>query len=126
MNSGKIIYLVRDPRSLSHYYIELDGLKDAEKVFDSVKNYCDLTLRNINLLYDSEELRRKIRVLRYEDLFENIVEMSKVSYMFSKLPWNGILSSVLNEWSGNYGLRDNISMWRIKAGNYIFRFLSFL
>jgi hypothetical protein len=117
MNSGKIIYLVRDPRSLSHDYIELDGLKDAEKVFDSVKNYCDLTLRNINLLYDSEELRRKIRVLRYEDLFENIVEMSKVSYMFSKLPWNGILSSVLNEWSGKYGLRDNISMWRIKAGN---------
>ena len=47
MTNGKIIYIVRDPRSLAHDIMVNNGITDPVKLIEKVKQYCDLTAKNI-------------------------------------------------------------------------------
>ena len=65
-------------------------------------------------MYDNDEFRKHVRVLRHEDLFENAIGFTTTIYKFGRIPWNGVLTSSLDKWTTKYSHKSNVSTWRSK------------
>ena len=67
-----------------------------------------------DFLYDNDAMRKKVRVLRQEDLHENAIGFTTLAYKFGRVPWSGVLSSSLDKWTAKFTHKANISTWRSK------------
>ena len=70
--------------------------------------------KNIDFLYDSAIARKKTHVIRYEELFEDVVKTIHGVYKFGNFSWDGILSEALTEWSQKFEINSHINAWRTK------------
>ena len=79
-----------------------------------MREYCEKISLNIDFLYDSATARRQTHVIRYEELFEDVVKTMHGVYKFGNYSWDGILSEALTDWSEKYELNSHLNSWRTK------------
>ena len=114
----KLVHLVRDPRAVVFSRVKLGWIKNHlhPSFRKSVKNLCDLILQNVRLgLFSSAPwLKNRFKVIRYEDVASDAVNVAKEVYRFAGIDW----SVSVQEWvsahmnrnhGGAYSLSRNAS-----------------
>ena len=116
----KMIHLVRDPRAVVYSMVQLKWIKHhSDPMFsEDVHNVCDPVLQNLRLGLVSPPpwLKDRFKVIRYEDLALNTLNVTQELYKFAGFDW----SESVNEWistlakntqkGGVYSLRKNASI----------------
>ena len=99
---AKLVNLVRDPRGVVYSRVKLGWMKknfNSPEFRKSVQNIFDPILQNIRLgLFSCPSwLRDRFKVVRYEDLVANMVNVTRDLYKFAGMGWS---SNVVNKYSG--------------------------
>ena len=92
----------RDPRGVVYSRVKLGWMKknfNSPEFRKSVQNIFDPILQNIRLgLFSCPSwLRDRFKVVRYEDLVANMVNVTRDLYKFAGMGWS---SNVVNKYSG--------------------------
>ena len=94
----KMIHLVRDPRAVVYSKVQLKWIKNhLDPMFGKqVNNTCDPILQNLRLGLVSPPrwLKDRFKVVRYEDLALNTLNVAQELYKFAGFDW----SASVNEW----------------------------
>ena len=90
---AKLAHLVRDPRGVVYSRVKLRWMKknfNRPKFRKSVQNVFDPILQNIRLgLFSCPSwLRDRFKVVRYEDIVANMVNVTRDLYKFAGLGWS--------------------------------------
>ena len=93
---AKLVHLVRDPRGVVYSRVKLRWMKknfNSPEFRKSVRNVFDPILQNIRLgLFSCPSwLRDRFKVVRYEDLVANMVNVTRDLYKFAGLGWSSIV-----------------------------------
>ena len=116
----KMIHLVRDPRAVVYSMVQLKWIKyHSDPMFSKdVHRVCDPILQNLRLGLVSPPpwLKDRFKVVRYEDLAFNTLNVTQELYKFAGFDW----SASVNEWistlakntqkGGVYSLHKNASV----------------
>ena len=88
----KLVHLVCDPRAVVFSRVKLGWIKNHlhPSFRKSVKNLCDLILQNVRLgLFSSAPwLKNRFKVIRYEDLALNTLNVAQELYRFAGFDWS--------------------------------------
>ena len=125
---AKLVHLVRDPRGVVYSRVKLGWMKknfNSPEFRKSVRNVFDPILQNIRLgLFSCPSwLRGRFKVVRYEDLVANMVNVTRDLYNFAGMGWS---SNVVNKYSGQqFQVRTRLfrvtkrvnfyEQWRVKS-----------
>ena len=123
----KLVHLVRDPRGVVYSRVKLGWIKknfNSPEFRKSVQNIFDPILQNIQLgLFSCPPwLRERFKVVRYEDLVANMVNVTRDLYKFAGLDWSSNVDKWISTLANNsqhgraYSLLRNASIsmnsWR--------------
>ena len=124
---AKLVHLVRDPRGVVFSRVKLGWMKknfNSPEFRKSVRNVFDPILQNIRLgLFSCPSwLRGRFKVVRYEDLVANMVNVTRDLYNFAGLGWSSNVDKWISTLANNsehgraYSLLRNASIsmnsWR--------------
>ena len=124
---AKLVHLVRDPRGVVYSRVKLGWMKknfNSPEFRKSVRNVFDPILQNIRLgLFSCPSwLRGRFKVVRYEDLVANMVNVTRDLYNFAGLGWSSNVDKWISTQANNsehgraYSLLRNASIsmnsWR--------------
>ena len=118
---AKLVHLVRDPRGVVYSRVKLGWMKknfNSPEFRKSVRNVFDPILQNIRLgLFSCPSwLRERFKVVRYEDLVANMVNVTRDLYKFAGLGWSSIVKWISTlENNSKYGRRRAYSVLRNAA-----------
>ena len=127
---AKLVHLVRDPRGVVYSRVKLGWLKknfNSPEFRKSVRNLFDPILHNIRLgLFSCPSwLRDRFKVVRYEDLVTNMINVTRDLYKFAGLGWSSNVDKWISTLANNskhgraYSLLRNASIsmnsWRYAA-----------
>ena len=94
----RLVHLVRDPRAVIYSRVKLGWIKDhrSPRFSRNVHRMCDPTLKNVRLglLSPPPWLKNRFKVIRYEDLALNILNVTQELYKFAGFDW----STSIDEW----------------------------
>ena len=94
----KLVHLVRDPRAVVNSRVNLKWMKDHlhPSFSDNVRRICNPILQNIRfgLFSPSSWLKNRFKIIRYEDLVGNTVNITRELYRFAGFDW----STSIDEW----------------------------
>lgn len=124
---AKLVHLVRDPRGVFYSRVKLGWMKknfNSPEFRKSVQNLFDPILQNIRLgLFSCPSwLKDRFKVVRYEDLVANMVNVTRDLYNFAGLGWSSNVDKWISTLANNsehghaYSLLRNASIsmnsWR--------------
>ena len=124
---AKLVHLVRDPRGVVYSRVKLGWMKknfNSPEFRKSVQSVFDPILQNIRLgLFSCPSwLRDRFKVVRYEDLVANMVNVTRDLYNFAGLGWSSNVDKWISTLANNskhgrtYSLLRNASIsmnsWR--------------
>ena len=93
-----LVHLVRDPRAVMYSRVKLGWIKNhlSPRFSRNVHRMCDPILKNVRLglLSPPPWLKNRFKVIRYEDLALNTLNVTQELYKFAGFNW----SESVNEW----------------------------
>ena len=112
----KIVHLVRDPRAVVYSRVNLKWMKDHlhPSFSDDVRRICNPILQNIRfgLLSPSSWLKNHFLVIRYEDLVENTVDITRELYRFAEFDWSTSIDKWISKQAKNTKQGTEYSVFR--------------
>ena len=88
----KLVHLVRDPRAVVNSRVKLKWMKNHldPSFHKNVQRICEPTLQNVRLglLTPPPWLKNRFKVIRYEDLVVNTVNVTQELYKFAGFEWS--------------------------------------
>ena len=96
-----MVHLVRDPRTVVFSRVKLHGWMRGHlhpSFHKSVQKLCDLILQNIRLglLYPPPWLKNRFKVIRYEDLALNTLNVAHELYKFAEFDWSASVDEFIS------------------------------
>jgi len=103
----KLVHLVRDPRAVVFSRVKIGWIENHlhPSFRKSVKNLCDLILQNVRfgLFSSAPWLKNRFKVIRYEDVALDAVNVAKEVYRFAGIEW----SVRVEEWVSTHTNRNH-------------------
>ena len=96
----KLIHLVRDPRAVMYSRVYSTHWAKSNSVLKLAIRFCNLTLDNIRfgLISPPLWLKNRFKVIRYEDLVLDTINIGKDLYRFVDIDW----TTDVEEWINNH------------------------
>ena len=108
-NPGRLVYMVVNPRQYALYHIKAKKLSNFDDILPVVFSYCDEIQASFDFFYEFEG-RKRVRVIRLEDLLANELSVARELYKFAGYKWRGVNAQDLQKWAEKYQLEPN--EWR--------------
>ena len=113
----KVVHLVRDPRAVVFSRVNLPGWMGGHldpSFHKSVQDLCDPILRNIRLglLYPPPWLKNRFKVIRYEDLALNSLNVAHELYNFAEFDWSASVDEFISVLEKNTEQGSAYSVYR--------------
>ena len=112
----KVVHLVRDPRAVVNSRVNLKWMKDHlhPSFSDNVRRICNPILQNIRfgLLSPPPWLKNRFLIIRYEDLVENTVNITRELYRFAGFDWSASIDKWISKQAYNSKQGTEYSVFR--------------
>ena len=113
----KIVQLVRDPRAVVFSRVKVPGWMGGHlgpSFHKNVQRLCDLILQNIRLglLYPPPWLKNRFKVIRYEDLALNTLNVAHELYRFAGFDWSASVHEFISALKTNTKQGGAYSVYR--------------
>ena len=112
----KVVHLVRDPRAVVNSRVNLKWMKDHlhPSFSDNVRRICNPILQNIRfgLLFPPPWLKNRFLIIRYEDLVENTVNITRELYRFAEFDWSASIDKWISKQAYNSKQGTEYSVFR--------------
>ena len=112
----KVVHLVRDPRAVVNSRVNLKWMKDHlhPSFSDNVRRICNPILQNIRfgLLFPPPWLKNRFLIIRYEDLVENTVNITRELYRFAGFDWSASIDKWISKQAYNSKQGTEYSVFR--------------
>ena len=112
----KLVHLVRDPRGVVASWVNLKWMKDHlhPGFRDNVRRICHPLLQNIRfgLFSPPSWLKNRFKVIRYEDLVGNTVNIARQLYRFAGFDWSTSIDEWISKQANNSEQGDAYSVFR--------------
>ena len=112
----RLVHLVRDPRAVIYSRVKLGWIKDhrSPRFSRNVHRMCDPILKNVRLglLSPPPWLKNRFKVIRYEDLALNILNVTQELYKFAGFDWSASIDEWISTLSKHIGELGRHSLYR--------------
>ena len=112
----RLVHLVRDPRAVIYSRVKLGWIKDQRSPGFSreVHEICDLILENVQfgLLSPPPWLKNRFKVIRYEDLALNTLNVTQELYKFAGFDWSASVDEWISTLAKNTEKEDPFSVYK--------------